>query len=55
MIKKILTIVTLVFSALILVACADEGGTEQTTINVVDFVGDTVTVPKKSSKSCCYS
>jgi len=50
MIKKTMTIITLIFSALILISCADNEVPKQTTVDVVDFVGDTVTVPKNPQK-----
>lgn|SRR5690554_100056 len=49
-IKKTMTMIILIFSALTLVSCVDEEALLETTVDVVDFVGDTVTVPKNPQK-----
>jgi len=49
-IKKTMTMIILIFSALTLVSCVDEEALLETTVDVVDFVGDTITVPKNPQK-----
>lgn len=50
MIRKLAVLIILLFSSLILISCINEKPTNPETVEVIDFVGDKVTVPKNPKK-----